>query len=125
MENNADPNVMDDIHQSPLYASFAQSFPLFSEGPHGVCDIRVCFGVCADRASLSKQKLKHSFAILPVLLSIVNWPLWIRCQEKYLLLTSVPPMHEKNPTIALGSLQPSITLLQTLMLNRDAVLYYL
>jgi hypothetical protein len=93
---NADPNVVDDTHQSPMYAK-AKSF--FA----GTADLCVFFGLSADRASISKHKIKHGYAILPVLLSIVNWPIWIRTQEKYLLLSALPPKHIKDPTICFGN----------------------
>lgn len=99
---NDDADIVDDIHQSPLYHKFASKFPLHSEGEHGICDVRIAFGLSADRASLSKHKPKNSYAILPILLSICNWPIWVRCQSKYLLLSSLPPLKSHNPTLYFG-----------------------
>jgi hypothetical protein len=102
MINYEDDNVVEDIHQAELYKRFARLFPLKSEGLHGICDIRVAFGLSADRASLSKQKTKNDYAFLPVLLSLINWPIWVRNQEKYLLLSSIPPLKSHNPTLYFG-----------------------
>jgi hypothetical protein len=101
---NIDDNVMDDIHQAELWRRFSKVFPTFQEDPDkGVCDLRIGIGISADRASLSKHKPKDDFAILPVLLSIVNWPIWVRNQHKYLLLSSLPPMQSHKPTIYFGT----------------------
>ena len=99
---NEDDNVIEDIHQAELYRRFACAFPIRSEGDHGICDMRISLGISADRALLSKHKPKNEYAILPVLLSIVNWPIWVRNKEKYLLLSSVPPIHSHNPTLYFG-----------------------
>ena len=103
MKNNKDPNVVEDIHQAELWSRFAKNFPLKSEGTHGICDLRIALGISADRASLSKHKPKNDYAILPILLSIVNWPIWIRNQEKYLLLSSIPPLKSHKPNLYFGN----------------------
>ena len=97
---NADSNVCDDIHQSPAYHRFAKQFPLKSEDPvNGVCDMRIAFGIGADRASMSKHKMRNDFAILPILGNIVNFPIWFRNQEKHLLLLGLPPLQSHNPSL--------------------------
>jgi hypothetical protein len=101
--NNIDNNIVDDIHQSPCYHKFAKHFPLKTEDPiNGVCDIRVAFGIGADRASMSKHKQRNDFAVLPILTCIMNWPIWFRSKEKHLLLAGLPPLKSHNPRIFFG-----------------------
>ena len=100
---NADANVVDDIHQAEIWRRFAALFPLFSEGAHGVCDVRIAVGIYADSASLSKHKQSHTFSVLPTLLSLANLPVWLRSKEELLLLSALPPMHCKNPKLQLGN----------------------
>jgi hypothetical protein len=102
---NLDPDTMDDIHQSPIFRRFADCFPKRSEvGDAGICDVRVGLGLSADRASVSKQKMRNDFAVLPVLLQIVNFPIWLRNQEKYLLLSCLPPLVATKPGIFFGNI---------------------
>ncbi len=100
-----DGNRVDDIHQAEIWQSFDRCFPLVASQPDQdntkACDVRVAFGLSADRASLSKQKQSANFACLPLLLSIINWPIWIRNKEMFLLLIALPPMDEKDPTLAI------------------------
>lgn len=108
---SANPDVADDIHQCELYARFARVFPLRSEGAHGICDIRVPLGLSADRASLSKHKMRTDFAALPILLNIISWPLHIRSKEKYLLLSALPPLKSHNPALFFGNNKHAYSLL--------------
>jgi hypothetical protein len=100
---NPDKNIADDIHQAPIYHRFARHFPLKRQDPvNGVCDIRVALGIGADRASMSKHKQRNDYAVLPILLSIINWPIWFRTKEKHLLLVGLPPLKSHNPKIFFG-----------------------
>jgi hypothetical protein len=100
----ADPNVIDDIHQTDAYAAFCAYFPTKEEDPvNGVCDLRVALGVGADSASMSKHKMRNDYSALPLLASICNWPIWFRCQEKHLLLLGMPPFKTHNPSIYFGT----------------------
>ncbi len=100
MYNESD-DVVDDIHQAPIYHRFARYFP--TSGPNKVCDLRIALGLSADRASVSKHKMRNDFAVLPIILMIVNWPIWIRNQEKYLLLSAIPPMDATKPQVYFGN----------------------
>jgi hypothetical protein len=99
-----DGNRIDDIHQAEIWELFERCFPLVASQlnqDNKACDVRVAFGLSADRASLSKQKQSTNFACLPLLLSIINWPIWIRNKEMFLLLIALPPMDEKDPSLAI------------------------
>jgi hypothetical protein len=59
--DNKDTNIVDDIHQAPIYHRFAQHFPLKKDDPvNGVCDIRIALGIGADRASMSLYTNNYS-----------------------------------------------------------------
>ena len=104
---------VNDIHQAHLWKRFASLFPLTTpdaepdtrahEYSQGKCDVHVAFGLSADRASLSKQKMNNNYACLPILLNIINWPIWIRNREEFLLLCALPPIHEKDPKLAISN----------------------
>jgi hypothetical protein len=99
--SNINEHFMEDIHQAELYKRFAASFPLRSESLNG-CDLRIAFGLSADRTSMSKHKPKNDYAMLPILLSIINWPLWVRNKEQFLLLSALPPLSSHNPSLFFG-----------------------
>jgi hypothetical protein len=103
--DNKDTNIVDDIHQAPIYHRFAKYFPLKKDDPvNGVCDIRIAFGIGADRASMSKHKQRNDYAVLPILMSVLNWPIWFRSKEKHLLLSGLPPFKSHNPKIYFGNI---------------------
>lgn len=103
-------HFIEDIHQAELFKRFANYFPLRSEctttnnNNNDGCDLRVAFGLSADRASMSKHKPKNDYAMLPILLSIVNWPIWIRNKEQFLLLSALPPLSSHNPSLFFGTI---------------------
>ena len=91
---------MNDIHQSPCYHRFAAMFPLKSEDPvNGTCDMRIALAAGADRASLSKHKQHATYAVLPILAMILNWPIHVTSKETHLLLVGVPPFKSHNPSL--------------------------
>ena len=102
--DNKDPNIIDDIHQSPAYHRFAKQFPTKRDDPvNGICDIRIALGIGADRASMSKHKQRNDFAVLPILVSVLTWPIWFRSKEKHILLAGLPPLRSHNPKIFFGN----------------------
>jgi hypothetical protein len=104
---NEDPNIADDIHQAPAYHKFAQHFPLFNvDRSTGICDYRIALGIGADRASMSKDKQRNDYAVLPILACIMNWPIWFRSKEKHLLTVGLPPLASHNPSIFFGKNNP-------------------
>jgi hypothetical protein len=98
---NSDPDVVDDIHQSPMYHQFVSRFP--TSGPNKVCDLRIGLGLSADRASISKHKMRADHAVLPFLLMIVEWPIWVRNREKFLLISGIPPKEVTKPQVYFGN----------------------
>lgn len=98
--HNSDSDVVDDIHQSPMYHMFASRFP--TKGPNKVCDLRIGLGLSADRASISKHKMRADYAVLPFLLMIVEWPIWVRNRERFLLISGIPPKEVTKPQVYFG-----------------------
>jgi hypothetical protein len=100
---NEDNDVVDDVHQADGYHQFSKYFPMKSEDPiNGICDLRIALGVGADRASMSKHKQRNDYAVLPILVTIFEWPIWFRNKEKHLLLAGIPPFQCHDPSLFFG-----------------------
>jgi hypothetical protein len=102
--NNEDDNIVDDIHQSDGYHEFASHYPIYDERPgiRGICHLRIALGIGADGASMSRHKQRNDFSVLPILVTVYNWPIWFRNNEKHLLLSGVPPFSTHNPALYFG-----------------------
>lgn len=98
-----------DIHQADVWKTFKAKYPLKSEegetGIRGTCDRRVAFLVSADGASLSSWIKNNKFSYVPIILSLLNWPIWIRSKVEHLLFTGICPINAKNTSLFLGNIR--------------------
>jgi len=97
---------MEDIHHTPAWTGFQKRLPFaeecVGEGEEGLCERRVAFMLSADAASLSKWQ-SQEMSITPYILTILNWPIWERCKEEFLLFVGISPKNCKNERLYLGN----------------------
>lgn len=103
-EDGAD--FMEDVHQSPAWTEFQTRIPYpgeceIEEEAEGLADRRVAFMLSADAASMSKWQ-SQEMSITPYILTILNWPIWVRCKEEFLLFVGISPKNCKNEKLYLG-----------------------